>query len=248
MDEEMIIGKNPILTALRAGRPIHKIMISDQLQAQAAKDIQGAAKKTKAVIQRVPRKKLDQLSAGKHQGLIAFVSAYEYQSVDAILQRAEEKNELPLLLLLDELEDPHNLGAILRTADAVGAHGIVIPKHRAASLTETVAKASAGAIEHVPVARVTNMAQTIDELKEEQIWVVGTDEAGAEDYRTLDGQTAMALVIGNEGKGISRLVKDKCDWLVQLPMSGSISSLNASVAAALLMYEVYRKRKPLGDQ
>src|SRR5699024_5653166 len=144
----------------------------------------------------------------KHQGLIAFVSAYEYQTVDAILQRAEEKNELPFLLLLDELEDPHNLGAILRTSDAVGAHGIAIPKHRAASLTETVAKASAGAIEHGTVARVTDMAQTIDELKEEQICVVGTDEVGAEDYRSLDGQTAMALVIGNEGKGISRLVKD----------------------------------------
>src|SRR5699024_9691262 len=129
-----------------------------------------------------------------------------------------------------------------------GAHGIVIPKHRAASLTETVAKASAGAIEHVPAARVTNMAPTIDELKQEQIWAGGTDEAGTEDYRTSDRRTAVAVVIGNGGKGISRLVKDKCDWLVQLPMSGSISSLNASVAAALLMYEVYRKRKPLGDQ
>lgn len=247
MEEEIIIGKNPILTALRAGRPIHKIMVSDQLQAQAEKEIQGAAKKTKAVIQRVPRKKLDQLSTGKHQGMIAFVAAYEYQSVEAILQRAEEKAELPFLLLLDELEDPHNLGAILRTADASGAHGVIIPKHRAVGLTETVAKASAGAIEHVPVARVTNIAQTIESLKEKQIWVVGTDEAGTEDYRTLDGQTALALVIGNEGKGISRLVKDKCDWLVQLPMVGSISSLNASVAAGLLMYEVHRKRKPLGD-
>lgn len=247
MEEEMIIGKNPILTALRAGRSIHKIMVSDQLQAQAANDIQSAAKKTKAVIQRVPRKKLDQLSTGKHQGVIAFVSAYEYQTIDNILERAREKAELPFVLLLDELEDPHNLGAILRTADASGAHGVIIPKHRAVGLTETVAKASAGAIEHVPVARVTNIAQTIDTLKDEQIWVVGTDETGTEDYRTLDGHTALALVIGNEGKGISRLVKDKCDWLVQLPMTGSISSLNASVAAGLLMYEVYRKRKPLGD-
>src|SRR5699024_2407640 len=247
MEEEMIIGKNPLLTALRAGRPIHKIMVSDQLQAQAASEIQSAAKKRKAVIQRVPRKKLDQLSAGKHQGVIAFVSAYTYQSVDDILHRAEEKAELPFILLLDELEDPHNLRAILRTADASGAHGVIIPKHRAVGLTETVAKASAGAIEHVPVARVTNIAKTIDRLKEEQIWVVGTDETGTEDYRTLDGQTALALVIGNEGKGISRLVKDKCDWLVQLPMVGSISSLNASVAAGLLMYEVHRKRKPLGD-
>lgn len=247
MEEEMIIGKNPILTALRAGRSIHKIMVSDQLQAQAANDIQSAAKKTKAVIQRVPRKKLDQLSTGKHQGVIAFVSAYEYQTIDNILERAREKAELPFVLLLDELEDPHNLGAILRTADASGAHGVIIPKHRAVGLTETVAKASAGAIEHVPVARVTNIAQTIDTLKDEQIWVVGTDETGTEDYRTLDGHTALALVIGNEGKGISRLVKDKCDWHVQLPMTGSISSLNASVAAGLLMYEVYRKRKPLGD-
>src|SRR5690625_3540330 len=149
-------------------------------------------------------------------------------------------------MILDEIEDPHNLGAILRTADASGVHGVIIPKRRAVGLTETVAKASAGAIEHVPVIRVTNISQTIDMLKERHIWVVGAGSKGAKDYRTLDGETPIALVIGNEGKGISRLVLEKCDWTVNLPMQGHISSLNASVASSILMYEVYRKRDPLG--
>src|SRR5699024_5845934 len=154
----------------------------------------------------------------------------------------------PFLIILDELEDPHNLGAILRTADATGAHGVIIPKHRAVGLTETVAKASAGAIEHVPVVQVTNIVNTIERLKENNIWVIGTDEKGSDDYRTLDGDTALAIVIGNEGRGISRLVKEKCDWLVHIPMQGAIPSLNASVAASVLMFEIYRKRNPLGEQ
>lgn len=247
MDEEIIIGKNPVLQALKSGRSINKVMVSNQINHQTEKELQTAVKKAKTIMQQVPRKKLDQLTNGKHQGIIAYVSAYTYQSVDAILQRANEKGEAPFLMILDELEDPHNLGAILRTADAAGVHGIIIPKRRAVGLTETVAKSSAGAIEHVPVARVTNIAQTIDELKAKQIWIVGTDEKGSDDYRTLDGHTSIALVIGNEGKGISRLVKDKCDWMVHLPMHGTIPSLNASVAASLLMYEIFRKRHPLGD-
>src|SRR5690606_19397712 len=172
---------------------------------------------------------------------------YDYATIEEIVENARRKEQLPFIIILDEIEDPHNLGAILRTADATGVHGVIIPKRRAVGLTETVAKASAGAIEHVPVARVTNIAKAIDELKDNNIWVVGTDERGSKDYRTLDGETAIALVIGNEGKGISRLVKDKCDWTIHLPMKGSIPSLNASVAAGILMYEIYRNRHPLGE-
>lgn len=247
MNEEIIIGRNPVLAALKSGRSMNKVMVSDQINTQTEKELRAAVKKAKTVLQQVPRKKLDQLSDGKHQGIIAYIAAYEYETVDAIIKLAEEKGEAPFLMILDELEDPHNLGAILRTADATGVHGIIIPKRRAVGLTETVAKASAGAIEHIPVARVTNIAQTIDELKKEQIWIVGTGEEKSDDYRTLDGDTPIALVIGNEGKGVSRLIKDKCDWMIHVPMQGKIPSLNASVAASLLMFEIYRKRHPLGE-
>lgn len=248
MDEEIIIGRNPVIEALRAGRSVDKVFLSDQINRQTEREIRTYAKKVDAVVQKVPKSRLDKISKGKHQGIIAYVSPYQYFSITDILDRARQKEELPFLLILDELEDPHNLGAILRTADATGVHGIIIPKRRAVGLTETVAKASAGAIEHVPVARVTNIAKTIDELKENNIWIVGTDERGSKDYRTLDGETAIALVIGNEGKGISRLVKEKCDWTIHLPMKGSIPSLNASVAAGILMYEIYRNRHPLSGE
>lgn len=247
MKEEMIIGRNPVMEALQSGRAVNKVFVSDQLKAQTEKDILHATKKANTIMQKVPRQRMDQLSKGKHQGVIAYVAAYEYVPIEAILQRAEAEDEAPFLLILDEIEDPHNLGAILRTADATGVHGVIIPKRRAVGLTETVAKASAGAIEHVPVARVTNIANTIDQLKSNHIWIVGTDERGSDDYRTLDGDTALAIVIGNEGKGMTRLVKDKCDWLVHLPMQGTIPSLNASVASSLLMYEVFRKRYPSGE-
>lgn len=247
MGEEIIVGKNPVMEALKSGRSIHKVVISDQLNKSVEKELQQAVKKANTILQKAPRQKLNQLSKEKHQGVIAFVIAYDYVSVSDILMRAKEREETPFLLILDEIEDPHNLGAILRTADATGVHGVIIPKRRAVGLTETVAKASAGAIEHIPVARVTNIADTIDQLKQDNIWVVGTDEKGTKDYRTLDGATPIALVIGNEGKGISRLVKEKCDWSVHLPMSGKIPSLNASVASSLLMYEIYRKRHPLGE-
>lgn len=163
------------------------------------------------------------------------------------IKQPKKKNEQPFFLILDELEDPHNLGSIMRTADAVGAHGIVIPKRRAVGLTTTVAKASTGAIEHIPVARVTNLARTLEEMKERGIWVVGTDASAREDFRNMDGNMPLALVIGSEGKGMGRLVKEKCDFLIKLPMAGKVTSLNASVAAGLLMYEVYRKRNPVGE-
>lgn len=247
MQDEMIIGKNPVLEALQSGRPINKIIISDQLNKNTERELHQMAKKANTIIQKVPKKRIDQLSKGRHQGIIAYVTAYDYATIEEIVENARRKEQLPFIIILDEIEDPHNLGAILRTADATGVHGVIIPKRRAVGLTETVAKTSAGAIEHIPVARVTNIAKTIDELKEKNIWVVGTDEEGSKDYRTLDGDTAIALVIGNEGKGISRLVKEKCDWTIHLPMKGSIPSLNASVAAGILMYEIYRERNHLGE-
>lgn len=247
MQDEMIIGKNPVLEALQSGRPINKIIISDQLNKNTERELHQMAKKANTIIQKVPKKRIDQLSKGRHQGIIAYVTAYDYATIEEIVENARRKEQLPFIIILDEIEDPHNLGAILRTADATGVHGVIIPKRRAVGLTETVAKTSAGAIEHIPVARVTNIAKTIDELKEKNIWVVGTDEEGSKDYRTLDGDTAIALVIGNEGKGISRLVKEKCDWTIHLPMKGSIPSLNASVAAGILMYEIYRERNLLGE-
>lgn len=248
MPEEMIIGKNALFHAIESGRTIHKVYLSHQLNQKTENEIRRALGKQKVPIQKVPRKKLDELTKGKHQGIVAVVAEYTYHTLEAVLEKARKKDELPFLVILDQLEDPHNLGAILRTADATGVHGVIIPKHRAVGLTETVAKASAGAIEHVPVVRVTNIAQTIDRLKkEENIWVVGADERQSEDYRTLDGRSALAIVIGNEGKGISRIVKEKCDWFVHIPMQGEVPSLNASVAASILMYEIYRKRNPLGE-
>lgn len=246
MAEEMIIGKNPVFEAIKSKRTINKILISQHIQNQVEKEVTAASRKQNIPIQKVPRQKMDQLSDGKHQGIIAFISSYEYSTVEDILQIAKQRNELPFIMILDELEDPYNLGAILRTADATGVHGVIIPKRRSVGLTDIVGKTSAGAVEHIPVARVTNIAKTIEQLQSENIWVVGTDEDGEEDYRTLDGNTAIALVIGNEGRGVSRLVKEKCDWMVQLPMKGHIPSLNASVASSLLMYEIYRKRHPLG--
>jgi len=247
MDEELIIGRNPVLESLKSGRPVHKIIVSEQLNKKFIRQIEQTSKVSNPVIQKVPRKKLDQITTRNHQGVIAYVAPYEYATLEDIFNRANEANELPFFIVLDELEDPHNLGAILRTADATGVHGVIIPKHRSVGLTAAVAKTSAGAIEYVPVVRVTNIVDTIDELKDRNVWVVGTSSEGSEDYRSLDGVTPIALVIGNEGKGIGRLVKEKCDWTLRLPMKGQVSSLNASVASSLLLYEVYRKRHPLGD-
>lgn len=245
MSQDFIIGKNPVLEALRAERDINKIFIAEGSQGGQMQQVIGLAKTNGVLVQFVPKKKLDQMAEGIHQGVVAAVAAYEYAEVDDLFAAAEKKNEAPFFLLLDEIEDPHNLGSIMRTADAVGAHGIIIPKRRAVGLTATVAKASTGAIEHIPVARVTNLARTIDELKEKGVWIAGTDAKGSEDYRRFDGTMPLGLVIGSEGKGMGRLIRDKCDFLIHLPMVGHVTSLNASVAAALLMYEVYRKRHPL---
>ncbi|WML50310.1 23S rRNA (guanosine(2251)-2'-O)-methyltransferase RlmB [Neobacillus sp. PS3-34] len=245
MSEEYIVGKNPVIEALKSNRDINKILIAEGSQRGQMQQITQLAKESNVIVQFVPKKKIDQLTDTNHQGVLAYVAAYQYAELDDLFNAAEKKNETPFFLLLDEIEDPHNLGSIMRTADAVGAHGIIIPKRRAVGLTATVAKSSTGAIEYVPVARVTNMARTIDELKERGIWIAGTDASGSQDYRHFDGTLPLGLVIGSEGKGMGRLIRDKCDFLINLPMAGKVTSLNASVAAALLMYEVYRKRHPL---
>jgi 23S rRNA (guanosine2251-2'-O)-methyltransferase len=244
---DFIIGKNPVVEALKSERDINKIWIAEGSQRGTMQQIIQLAKQNGVLVQYVPKKKIDQMVEGNHQGVVAQVAAYKYYDIDELFKRAAERNEQPFFLILDELEDPHNLGSIMRTADAVGAHGIIIPKRRSVGLTATVAKASTGAIEYIPVARVTNLARTIDELKERGIWIVGTDAKGSDDYRSLDGTMPLALVIGSEGKGISRLILEKCDFLIRLPMRGKVTSLNASVAASLLMYEVYRKRYPAGE-
>jgi 23S rRNA (guanosine2251-2'-O)-methyltransferase len=247
MSEEVIIGKNPVMEALSSGRSVNKVVVSEHLNPNTFNKLKQLAKSAGTIVQKVPKSKLDAISDGNHQGIIAYVASYEYGSLDDLYQRAEERGEDPFFIILDELEDPHNLGSILRTADAAGVHGVIIPKRRSVGLTATVAKTAAGALEHIPVVRVTNIAQTIDELKERNIWVVGTEGEAAEDYRRLDGSLPLAIVIGNEGKGISRLVRKKCDWTVSIPMQGAVSSLNASVATSLLIYEVFRKRHPLGE-
>lgn len=243
--EEWIAGKHPVLEAMRSGRTIHKIWIAEQAQKHHTQPIIAEAKKLNIVIQTADKRKLDQLVPGvPHQGVVAQAAAHDYVEVDDLLERARSRNEAPFLLILDEIEDPHNLGSILRTADCTGAHGVIIPKRRAVGLTATVSKTSAGAVEYVPVARVTNIAQTIDSLKEQGVWVVGADASADELIYRIDLKLPIAIVIGNENRGIGRLVKDKCDFLIKLPMVGRINSLNASVAASVCMYEVVRQRGP----
>lgn len=243
MSQDFIIGRNTVLEALKSERDINKIWIAEGTQRM--QQITTLAKEMNVLVQFVPKKKIDTMVEGNHQGVVAQVAAYQYAEIDDLFARAASKKETPLFLLLDEIEDPHNLGSIMRTADASGVHGIIIPKRRAVGLTATVAKLSTGAIEHIPVVRVTNMSRTIDELKEKGLWIVGTDAKGKEDYRQFDGALPLGIVIGSEGKGMGRLVRDKCDFLIRLPMIGHVTSLNASVAAGLLMYEVFRKRNPL---
>jgi 23S rRNA (guanosine2251-2'-O)-methyltransferase len=247
MSKDFIGGRNPVIEALKSGREINKIWIAEGSQKGSIQQILGLAKESKVMVQYVPKKKIEQMVAENHQGVVASVAAYNYAEIDDIFTKATQKGEDPFILILDELEDPHNLGSIMRTADASGAHGIIIPKRRAVGLTSTVAKASTGAIEHIPVARVTNLSRAVDELKERGVWVAGTDAKGKQDYRQLDGTLPIGLIIGSEGKGMSRILREKCDFLVQLPMAGDVTSLNASVAASILMYEVYRNRHPLGE-
>jgi len=244
---EMIAGKNPVLEALRSGREMNKIWISEGVKKSGIKEVLDLARERGVFVQFVPKKKIDQLSSANHQGIVASVAAYKYAELDDLFDVAKARSEDPFFIILDELEDPHNLGSIMRTADAIGVHGIIIPKRRSVGLTATVAKASTGAIEHVPVCRVNNLVQTVDELKERGVWIAGTDAKGSTDYRKMDATLPLAIIIGSEGKGMSRLLKEKCDFLYHLPMVGHVNSLNASVAAALLMYEVYRKRQEVND-
>jgi len=242
--EELIAGKHPVLEALRSGREINKIWIAEGAQKSLTQPITAEAKKQGIVVQYVDKRKLDSMAQGvAHQGVIAHAAAFAYAEVEDILSAAANKNETPFILLLDEIEDPHNLGSILRTAECTGVHGVIIPKRRSAGLTATVLKTSAGAAEHVPVARVTNLAQTIDKLKEAGVWIAGTDVSAKQDVYKTKFDMPLAIVIGNESKGMGRLIKEKCDFLVKLPMLGQLNSLNASVAAGVLMYEVVRQRR-----
>lgn len=236
-------GRNPVLEALRAGRAINKLLVAKGSQEGSIRQIIALAKEQGIIVQEQERSRLDALAEGRaHQGVIAMVAAHRYFEVEEIIARAKEKGEDPLVLILDGIEDPQNLGSLLRTADAVGAHGIIIPERRAVGLTETVAKVSAGAVEYVPVARVTNTARTIDELKEQGFWVVGTHQDAKELYYQARLTGPLAVVIGSEGKGIGRLVAEKCDFMVRLPMLGHVTSLNAAVAGAILLYEIRRQR------
>ena len=239
-DENVIIGRNPVTEALKAGREVDKILVTSR-EGSVIK-ILAMAKEQGIPVMYVEKAALDRISGGQvHQGVAAYVSPYSYSTVDDILQRAAERDEDPFIIILDGLEDPHNLGAIIRTADCAGAHGIIIPKRHSAGLTDTVAKASAGAIEYVPVAKVSNIAQTLESLKEKGIWVYACDMDG-ENYTDQNMKGGLALVIGSEGFGISRLVKEKCDFTVSIPMRGHVNSLNASNAACCVMYEVRRQR------
>ena len=239
---EQIEGRNAVLEAFRSGKCVDKLFILDGCQDGPVRTIAREARKTDTIINYVSKERLDQLSETRaHQGVIAQVAAYEYSTVDEILARAEEKGEAPFLILLDNVEDPHNLGAIIRTANLAGAHGVIFPKRRAVGLTSTVAKTSAGAINYTPVAKVTNIVRTIEELKEKGIWFVCADMGGEIMY-DLDLTGPMGLVIGNEGEGVSRLVREACDFTASIPMKGDIDSLNASVAAGVLAYEIVRQR------
>lgn len=238
----LIEGRNAVLEAFRAGKTIDKLFVLDGCQDGPVKSITREARKHDTIINYVTKERLDQLSeTKKHQGVIAFAAAYHYAEVEDMLRAAEEKGEQPFLFLLDNIEDPHNLGAIIRTANLAGAHGVIIPKRRAVGLTATVAKASAGAINYTPVAKVTNLSATIKELKEKGLWFVCADMGGTSMYQ-LDLKGPMGLVIGSEGEGVSKLVKENCDLVASIPMKGDIDSLNASVAAGVLAYEIVRQR------
>jgi 23S rRNA (guanosine2251-2'-O)-methyltransferase len=240
---EQIEGKNAIKEAIEAGVTINKILVVRGSLRGSAAEICNLARKKGIFVAEVDKRKLDTLARSHaHQGMIAEVSSKEYVEVEDILNVAEEKGEPVFIVLLDEITDPHNFGSILRSADAAGVHGVIIPKNRSVRFNATVGKTSAGAMWHVPVAQVTNLARTIDELKERNVWVAGADMEGENVYGGIDLKGHLALIIGSEGKGLRRLVKEKCDFLVSLPMRGKISSLNASVAAALLMFEVVRQR------
>jgi len=242
-EEEYVAGKHPVLEALKAGRSINKIFVSAQAQRSLVQPILEEAKTRGIVVQQVDKSKLDRLVPDiQHQGVVAQAAAVAYADVDELLARAAEKGEAPFLVLLDEIEDPHNLGSILRTADCTGVHGVIVPKRRSAGLTVVVAKTSAGAVEYVPVARVANLVQTMEKLKEAGLWIAGADVGAQEGFYDTNLTGPLAVVIGNEGQGLSRLVKERCDFILSLPMVGRINSLNASVATGVILYEVVRQR------
>lgn len=241
-EESMIEGRNAVIEAFRSGKTIDKVYILDGCQDGPMATIRREAKKHETMVKYVDKDRLDQLSTtGKHQGVIAIAAAYTYAEVEDILQIARDKGEDPFIFILDGIEDPHNLGAIIRTANLAGAHGVIIPKNRAVGLTPTVARTSAGALNYTPVAKVTNIGKTIEDLKKDGMWFVCADMGGETMYR-LNLKGSIGLVIGNEGEGVSRLVKEKCDMVASIPMKGDIDSLNASVAAGVLAYEIVRQR------
>lgn len=242
-ENDKLEGRNSIMEALKANRTINKLFIAKGEKEGSIRQIIAIARQKGIITTEVERNVLDGMSTSRsHQGVIAYVAAKEYVEVDDILAAAQEKGQPPFIIILDEISDPHNFGAILRTANAVGAHGVIIPKRRAIGLTSAVSKASAGAIEYVPVSRVTNISQTIEYLKKNNVWVVGTDSTGEKAFYESDLKGPIALVVGSEGEGMGKLVREKCDFVVNIPMQGEISSLNASVAAAIVMYEILKQR------
>ena len=240
--ETKVEGRNAVLEAFRSGKAVDNLFVLERCEDGPVRTILREAKKHDTMVKFVKKERLDQISeTGKHQGVIAMTAAYTYAEVDDILEAAREKGEPPFILLLDNIEDPHNLGAIIRTANLAGAHGVIIPKNRAVGLTATVARTSAGALNYTPVAKVTNLARTIEELKKQGMWFVCADMGGTQMY-DLDLKGSIGLVIGNEGEGDSKLVREKCDFIASIPMHGDIDSLNASVAAGVLAYEIVRQR------
>lgn len=243
LPDDVLVGRNAVTEALKSGRGINKLWIASGDREGSVAEIAALAKERRIVVQYVERAKIEALAGGhRHQGVLAYVAPVPYAELEDILKAAEVKGEAPFLVLLDELEDPHNLGALLRTADATGVHGILIPKRRSVSLNATVAKTSAGAVEYVPVARIGNIVQTLKKLKEKGFWVAGADMDGEKAYYEADLTGPLVLVVGSEGKGMSRLTKEACDFIVRMPMVGRINSLNASVAGSILMYESMRQR------
>lgn len=244
LNDEMVYGKNPVLELLKSGKPVNKVLITEGPGGRN-QEIISLLRERNIPYQFVDRQALDRLTnRERHQGMLAYVAAREYASIEEILALAEERQEAPFILMLDEIEDPHNLGALLRTVDAVGAHGVIIPKRRSVSLTGTVAKTSAGAVEHVLVARVSNLVQTLQDLKNKGCWVSGA-EAGGRGAFEADLTGARVIVIGSEGRGISRLLRENCDEIVSLPMKGKVTSLNASVAGSVMLYEALRQRNAM---
>lgn len=240
---EILYGRNPVIEALKSGVSVNKLLIAQGDNSGSMKVILSLARERQLVYQTVDKKKLDDICGHKnHQGVVMYISAGEYADVSDILDRAREKNESPFILILDEIQDPHNLGAMIRTAEACGVHGIIIPKRRSVQLTGAVAKASAGALAHMLIARVPNLPNVIDELKKEGVWIAGTDAGGDTEFFKADFKGPIGIVIGSEGYGIGELVRKKCDYIITIPMVGKVSSLNASVAAGLVMYEIFKER------